>query len=64
MDRAAAGPLYGKDLYLCYIIYMEDMGELGEAEVNLASSFLAPSLPDGRPERLAFTSAYLRFLFS
>jgi len=43
---------------------MEDMEELGEAEVGLSSSFLSPALPDGGPEILAFTSVCLRFLFS
>ena len=41
--------------------YMEDMEELGETEVDLSSSFLSPSLPNWRPERLAFMSVCLRF---
>jgi len=39
---------------------MEDLGEVG---VDLGSSFLSPSLPDGQRENLAFTSLRLRFLF-
>ena len=43
---------------------IEDTEELGKAEVDLSSSVLSPSLPDGRLERLVFTSVCLRFYFS
>ena len=55
--------LNGKEFYSYYIIYMEDMEELGEAEVDLSGPFRSLSLPDGGPENLAFTSVFLRFLF-
>ena len=34
---------------------MEDMKELGEAEMDLSNFFLSPSLPDRGLQKLAFT---------
>ena len=43
---------------------MEDMKELGKAEMDLSNFFLSPSLPDRGPQKLAFASVCLCCPFS